>query len=109
MSTKKDLLDLTIFLNCMSFTTYRLLNDVLEGNIMKFGEDFIKTLTKSIRTAASESSHHTPGGKTLLNQEMAGSIITVSTFGITDSGRNICISNSFASIVETIAKIKHGY
>ena len=42
MSKIKDLLDPTIFLNCMRFPTYSLLDDVLEGNIGQFGEDFLK-------------------------------------------------------------------
>ena len=42
MSKIKNLLDPTIFLNCMRFPTYSLLDDVLEGNISQFGEDFLK-------------------------------------------------------------------
>ena len=58
---------------------------------------------KSIRTASfnGTSSNQKGNEETLLNEEMAGTIITVSKLGIIDKGRKkIYVSNSFASIVE---------
>ena len=49
----------------------------------------LKTLMKSIRTASYKgtSSNQRGNEETLLNEEMAGTIITVSTLGIVDKGR----------------------
>ena len=67
---------------------------------------------KSIRTSASfdgTSSNQSSDEQTLLNEEMAGTIMTVSKLGIIDKGRKIHVSNSFASIVEPNTKVDDGH
>ena len=67
---------------------------------------------KSIRTASftgTGNKNQSSDDETLLNEEMAGTIITVSKLEIIEKGRKINVSNSFASIVEPNSKNDYGH